>query len=140
MPLDLVSPELASRILDQKALARRNQSARNLHVLVGTLLGLLGTLVWLLLWPDQAPSPIASLLLGVGAGALGGFGLVFRPGGLASAAKAACPSCGLGWEIKESRTSPPRQVMTNWDKCPGCGCCMNDALLRATLSQSGRAR
>ena len=96
MPLDLVAPELASRIVEQKALARQNQSVRNLHVFAGVLLGVLGALVWLLLWPDQAPSPVTKFLLGVGFGALAGCGLVLRPGGPASTAKAACPSCGLG--------------------------------------------
>jgi len=130
-----LTPQLASAILEQKSLARRNQSARNQHVLVGTIAGIVGAAIWVTVAPQTGPDEITKGLLGVGLGALVGYALMYRPSGPARAKDAACPSCGHGWVLKETRRTPPQQVMTTWDSCPGCGCCMNDALLNDAATQ-----
>jgi NAD-dependent dihydropyrimidine dehydrogenase PreA subunit len=130
-----LTAQLATAVLAQKALARRNHTARTHHVLAGTIAGIVGATIWVSIAPETQPNDFIKGLIGAGLGALVGYVWMFRPGGPARTTEAACPSCGHDWMLKETRRTPPQKVMTNWDSCPGCGCCMNDALLNNAAAQ-----
>lgn len=105
----------------QQAIARRNQTVRNLVYLAGVLLGLLVGLSWLILWPQHGPSPQDKLAIGF-VGGLAASSLWLWAGAQTLFPQAAqCPACGHDWEIKEGRSVPARERMPNWSKCPGCG-------------------
>jgi len=122
------TPELAKAAIEQKKLARANDSQRNLSMLfvsvvvfavfaaAGWFSG--GDLASLQRWA------VPGVLIGSVVGALVAASL--------RRAKAACPACHHNWEIKGGRATPPQDQMENWDKCPGCGLLMADwALQRA---------
>ena len=133
--------DLPDRVREQKALARRNQTVRNLVLLVGVLVGLPAGGVWAAMTSAHDVSLHTSLLVGVFAGAtLAGALAAWRSTWLFPRL-AACPSCNHSWEIREERTVPPAQRMPNWDHCPSCGLLMNETLLEAKLradAETGR--
>ncbi len=128
-----MAPNLVDLVRQQKALARRNQTVRNGVFFVGVLAGLIVATAWFLLDPVAGPKPQAKFLIGAASGAmLGAFALVVHESSLFPN-KAACPTCGHSWEIQEGRGVPAMAKMPNWDKCPGCGILMNEALLKDEL-------
>jgi hypothetical protein len=128
--------ELARRVVEQKALARTNQTRRNRIRLAGLLAGSALAALWFLLVPDGAPEPGLKLLIGT----VGGFTLTDIAMALRSERlfpeRARCPACGHDWEIKEGSNVPLREMMPTWDKCPGCGLLMSDLSLFLILKRS----
>ena len=125
---------LVQAVKAQKALARRNLAAKYWVLLA---LILLGALVWFI-WYYVSPVPFktgkfraAICLFVCFAIYLILFALCRK---LLIPKEAACPQCGYGWEIKEGRYVPSAEVMTNWDRCPGCGILMTEVLLRKHLN------
>jgi predicted RNA-binding Zn-ribbon protein involved in translation (DUF1610 family) len=121
-----VTPSPLSPVQAQKHIALRNRTVRNRVWLAGVLAGIAGGVAWLILAPDHGTKPQDRLALGL-------------VGGLAAAALAQitarqwlfptlarCPTCGHDWEIQEGRSAQPRQQMTHWRQCPGCGIRMDD--------------
>jgi hypothetical protein len=120
----------------QKAMAYRNRSIRYRVLLLS--LGVGGLLFGA--WYVVSPAPYEALKIRVvGCGAIS---LLFDWfafsvfGDRLKSQSAACPQCAYSWEIKEGRGVPPSENMTNWDKCPGCGILMTEALLRRQLNRS----
>lgn len=121
--------DLVILVSQQKALARRNRNVRNAVVLLGILLGLLASFAWLMLAPADGFRPEIKLIAGVAGGGLLGYFLLSTHETTLFPQKAACPNCGHNWEIKEGDYVPIKEKMPTWDRCPGCGSLMNEALL-----------
>jgi hypothetical protein len=121
--------DLVARIRQQKELARRNRSMRNWLLFAGVLIGTLLAIGWFVLLPQGLPLPITKLIIGVGLGTLFGYWLIFRLRHRIFPAFAGCPQCGYSWEIKEGRSARPQDQMQTWDRCPGCGLLMSEALI-----------
>ena len=131
---------LVQAVKAQKALARRNLAVKYWVLLA---LFLLGVLVWFI-WYYVSPVPFktgkfrAAICLFV---CLGCYVILFALcRKLLIPTEAACPQCGYGWEIKEGRYVPSAEVMTNWDRCPGCGNLMTEVLLRKHLNAALASR
>ena len=128
-----MNTDLVTLVRQQKDLARRNQTVRNGTFLLGILIGLAASVVWLVLVPTEGPRNQNKILIGVVGGALLGSLLLVTCEAALFRLKASCPNCGHSWEIKEGRTVPAMAQMPNWDKCPGCGLRMNEVLLAKHL-------
>lgn len=126
-------PELVTLVRGQKVLARRNRSVRNGMLLLGLATGLTAAAGWLLLAPESGPEPFWKLLLGGLAGMSSSYGALAILRNRLFPHEAACPRCGLSWEIEEGGHVPPMDQMPNWDRCPGCGTLMNETLLARHL-------
>jgi hypothetical protein len=120
---------LVARIRQQKELAYRNRSKRNWLLLAGVLVGTFLAVGWFVILPQGLPPPITKLVIGVGLGTVFGIWLMFRLQHRVFPASATCPQCGYSWEIKEGRSARPQDRMPNWDRCPGCGLLMSEALI-----------
>lgn len=119
---------LAHIAVQQKALARKNRTQRDIRFAVGCALGFVT--VWALahLLAEPQPRTPQLILFGSVAGGVLGWLMVSQ----LRQVLAACPVCAHSWEIKEGRTVPISERMETWDKCPGCGLLMADwALKRA---------
>lgn len=116
-----MNSELRNKVLEQKSLASKNQRLKNLKLLYGVVAGVMFAIGWFVMTPMASTSPIQKLLIGVFFGTILGLFLISR----LKTKAAACPVCGFSWEIEESHYTPPDAVMTNWSKCPGCGCSMS---------------
>lgn len=116
---------LVARVREQKLLARRNRTVRNLVLLLGVLTGLAPALVWLMVFPADK----VMFMAGVAGGCLLGFLMLAKFDARLFPRKAACPTCGHDWEIREGNHVSPKEKMLDWDRCPGCGTLMNEVLL-----------
>jgi uncharacterized membrane protein YeaQ/YmgE (transglycosylase-associated protein family) len=123
------NPSFIALVNQQKSLAKRNRTVRNTILFLGILLGLLAAFAWLMLSPTDNIGPQTKFIAGIAGGAIFGFLLLSTFAKTLFPKNAACPRCSLNWEIKEGRHVLPKEKMTNWDKCPGCGSPMNEALL-----------
>jgi hypothetical protein len=123
-------------VREQKALAYRNRSVRYRVLFLSFAVG---GLVFVASY-HFSPQPFEALkirLVGCLAIALPLYWLIFYVfGNRLEARRAACPQCARSWEIKEGRGVPSSENMINWDKCPGCGILMTEALLRRQLNRS----
>lgn len=128
--------ELARRIVEQKKLARKNQTRRNRIRLSGLLLGIAPAILWFLLAPDSAPEPGVKLLIGLVSGHLLAEIVMALRASRLFPEPARCPACGHDWEIREGSHVPLSEVMPNWDNCPGCGLLMSDLALFLILKRS----
>ncbi len=135
MPLHEIPPEIADMALEAKALARRNNSRRNLVLLVGILAGVSVAALWFVYSPLSSPQPKTKFLIGVVLGILAASVVLFWRQRYYYPKDAKCPACGYSWEIKEGRSVPFSERMEYWDKCPGCGLLMSDELLKLALTR-----
>jgi hypothetical protein len=133
MSLHETSPEIAHMALEAKVLARRNSSRRNLVLLVGILSGVSVAALWIAYSPLPSPAPKTKLVIGVLLGILAASLRLFWCQKYYYPGDEKCPVCGYSWEIKEGSTVPLSERMESWDRCPGCGLLMSDALLKLAL-------
>ena len=128
--------DLVALVTEQKALAQRNRSLRNWLLLMSIAAAALTFGLWYQLSPATpqtlklrvvACAAVAALFLWL---ILPHYDHFFFP------KRAACPECSYSWEIKEGRGVHTSEIMTNWDKCPGCGLPMVEPLLKKRLAAS----
>jgi hypothetical protein len=129
MKWNAIPADYAAKAISAKALARKNYSRENLHVLVGVLAGTAigGLTLWMHPFFFEENRPWGFLLI---AAAGMGVGFIFYARFPYTAPAARCPNCGHDWTIREGKTVPLAEQMLQWDQCPGCGALMHDALLR----------
>jgi len=134
--MSYIAPDIASRILEAKSLARSNRSKRNVIRLVGYLGGMGVAVIWCLVAPNSSPKFAEKIFIGaiVGAFAAAVFLHFFESRYVSVLAQ--CPQCGYSWEIKEGRGIPHAEIMEYWYQCPGCGLLMGDEVLKFALTQS----
>jgi hypothetical protein len=133
MPLHEISPEIANMALEAKALARHNDSRRNLVLLVGILAGVSVAVLWFVYSPLSSPQPKTKFLIGVALGIVAASLILFLRQKYYYPMDEKCPVCDYSWEIKGGSTVPLSERMEYWDKCPGCGLLMSDELLKLAL-------
>lgn len=132
-----ITPDIASKTLEAKSLARSNRSKRNVILLIGYLLGIGAAIIWVLVAPNSSPKSVDKIFLGmivVGPCAAFIFLRFFESRYISTLAR--CPKCGYNWEIKEGRGVPHTEIMEYWYKCPGCGLLMGDEVLKLALTTS----
>jgi len=131
--------QLIQSVREQKALAHRNRSVKNWGLLVSFLVGGLGWGIWHFISP--APSQLLKIRfpICIAISCVGYYIWLAQYGKALIPREAACPQCGQCWEIKEGRGVPPSEVMTNWDKCPGCGILMTELLLKRKLESTDQS-
>ncbi|UCV03743.1 hypothetical protein [Dechloromonas denitrificans] len=131
-----IAPDIASKTLEAKALARRNRTKRNVILLIGYLFGISIAVIWDLVAPNSSPKSATKVYLGmmVGPGAAFLFLRVFESRYIAPQAR--CPKCSYNWEIKEGRGVSLDAHMECWHQCPGCGLLMGDDVLKLALTPS----
>lgn len=129
-----IAPDVASKTLEAKSLARTNRSKRNAILLIGYLFGIGTAIIWDLIEPHSSPKLAGKIFLGmiVGPCAALVFLRFFQSRFISELAR--CPKCGYGWEIKEGRGVPHSEIMEYWYKCPGCGLLMGDEVLKLALT------
>jgi 4-amino-4-deoxy-L-arabinose transferase-like glycosyltransferase len=123
-----VSMSVAESALAAKRLARRNQTRRNLVLLVGVLVAVLSAIAYVVMTGNPQAGRTA-LVVAVAMGSISGGLLLWRFSSIITPQEALCPSCGHSWEIKEGRSVPYAERMLDWDKCPGCALPIRTALL-----------
>ncbi|WP_394788279.1 hypothetical protein [Rhodoferax sp.] len=126
-------PDIVTLVRQQKALARRNQTVRNVILLVTVALCVGLSLAWMALAPTDGITPSIKILIGIVAGCMLAELVRNTHASTLFPKDAACPACGHNWEIKEGRTVPQKERMPTWDRCPGCGILMNEAVLALHL-------
>ena len=132
-----IAPDVASKTLEAKSLARSNRSKRNVILLIGYLLGIGAAIIWELVAPNSSPKSSAEkIFLGMIAGPCAAFVFLHFFEGRYISAFARCPKCGYNWEIKEGKGVPHTEIMEYWYKCPGCGLLMGDEVLKLALTPS----
>ncbi|MBB2776094.1 UNVERIFIED_ORG: hypothetical protein HNP28_001399 [Comamonas terrigena] len=135
-----IPSDIANMALEAKALARRNNSRRNLVLLGGIVAGVSVAALWFLYSPLSLPQPKTKFFIGVVLGVFAALFVLFWRQRYYFPNDAKCPACGHSWEIKEGRGVPLSERMEYWDKCPGCGLLMSDELLKLALRSTGPAR
>ena len=123
-----VSMSLARSALAAKRLAQRNQTRRNLVLLVGVLIAVFSAVTYVVTTRSPQDGREA-FVVAVAMGSIAGGLLLWRFSPIITPQEASCPSCGHSWEIKEGRSVPHAERMLDWDKCPGCALPMRTALL-----------
>lgn len=123
------SINLIKRVREQKALAKRNRSVKNWGLFCSLILGGVCWSIWYFASPASFPALKIRFPVCIALSILLYYLWLLRYGRSMIAQEAACPQCGKNWEIKEGRGVLASEVMTNWDKCPGCGLLMTEALL-----------
>lgn len=135
----VIDEELIAAVRKQKALAHRNRSAKNWILFISLTLGGLAWGVWYFMSPAPTTTLKGRAGICILASCIGHYFFFAIHGKTIITREAACPQCGHSWEIKEGRGVPPTEIMTNWDKCPGCGILMNEALLRRQLKSTTKS-
>jgi len=135
MRWDEIPPGVAKLAVEAKALARRNNSKRNVALFVGFLLGMGIALFWNLYSPIAYLSPKMNLLFGIMIGAFVALLIIVLQEKCDTSEEAVCPVCCHSWKIKEGKGVPIAEQLESWDRCPGCGLLMSDALLNVTLKR-----
>ncbi len=135
MPANL-TPSLARAALQAKALARRNQTARNVVLLVAVLAGLAAGAIFLLFVPN-ADYYETVFLVSTLIGSLAGWA-VLQKNRTFTPRQAACPCCGYSWEIREGEHVALAERMPNWDSCPGCALPMSTETLETYAAHLGK--
>lgn len=131
-----IAPDVATKALEAKSLARSNRSKRNVILLIGYLLGIGSALIWDLIAPNSWPKSSSKIFLGMIVGPCAALVFLRFFESRYISALARCPQCGHDWEIMEGRGVPHTEVMEYWYKCPGCGLFMGDEVLKLALNPS----
>lgn len=134
MRWDEIPPDVAKQAVEAKVQARRNNSKRNIAMLIGFLFAIGFALWWYLYSPISSLSPKINFLVGVGIGLGIALPIVAASEGYVTE-EAKCPVCGFSWKIRDGKGVPIAERMECWDRCPGCGLLMSDALLNVTLKR-----
>jgi ribosomal protein S27AE len=127
--------QLIASVREQKALAQRNRSIRNWVFLSALLTSGLVFAIWYVISPTTDKELKLRVIGCFAGGGLLHYLTISLQERILTPKGAACPRCGYSWEIKEGRGVHASEVMTNWDKCPGCGLLMTEALLAKSLTQ-----
>lgn len=131
-----IAPDVASKVLAAKSLARRNRSKRNVILLIGYLIGIGSAVILDLIAPNSWPKSADKIFLGMIGGPCAALVFLRFFESRYVSALARCPQCDYEWEIKEGRGVPHAEVMEYWYKCPGCGLLMGDEVLNLALKPS----
>jgi predicted RNA-binding Zn-ribbon protein involved in translation (DUF1610 family) len=129
-----IAPDVASKTLEAKSLARSNRSKRNVILLIGYLIGIGTAIIWDWVAPNLSPKAEDKILLGMIVGPCSAFLFLRLFESRYISALARCPKCGYSWEIREGRGVPHAEIMEYWYKCPGCGLLMGDEVLKLALT------
>jgi hypothetical protein len=131
------SPPLAKSALAAKRLAESNQTKRNLVFFAGIGMAILAFVAYIVTNERVDVEP-NNFVVAVAIGSVSAGLMLWRFSAYITPSLAACPNCGLSWEIKEGRYVPYSERMPLWDRCPGCGLPMRTALLEHIAQGAGR--